>query len=251
MARRYWLKRALVFAMKRLSHPPVQALLRAAVRRHDGTRIVVCGANNRVTADGASLERVSVSVVGDDNAVSIADGAILVRCRIRMAGSGHRLIIGANCHLVDADLAFEDTACTITIGTGTTIEGGHLAAVEPGSSVTLGDDCMLSDGIDIRTSDSHAIFDSASGRRLNPPADVSLGRHVWLGTQVAVLKGVTIGDGAVIGARSVVTSDVPAGCIAAGVPARVLREGVTWTRERASADGLARPTPIGAAKPAD
>jgi acetyltransferase-like isoleucine patch superfamily enzyme len=216
------------------------------VRRHDGTRIAVRGVNNRVAADGASLERVNVAVDGDDNWVSIAEGAILVRCRIRMVGTGHRLIIGANCHLVDADLAFEDTGCTITIGAGTTIEGGHLAAVEPGSSVTLGDDCMLSDGIDIRTSDSHAIFDAASGRRLNPPADVCLGRHVWLGTHVAVLKGVTIGDGTVIGARSVVTGDVPAGCIAAGVPARVLRDGVTWTRERSPGDGRAQATPVGA-----
>ena len=50
-----------------------------------------------------------------------------------------------------------------------------------------------------------------------------LGRNVWLGVRVIVLKGVTIGDNAVIGAGSVVTRDIPANCLAAGVPAKVIR----------------------------
>jgi len=45
-----------------------------------------------------------------------------------------------------------------------------------------------------------------------------------------VLKGVTIGDGAIIAAGAVVTKDVPAGCIAAGVPAKVVKEGIRWTK---------------------
>jgi acetyltransferase-like isoleucine patch superfamily enzyme len=232
MARHYLFKRTLVFAMKRLPVPALQALLLRAVRWHDGTRLAITGMGNRVAADGAALSHVSIRIEGDDNTIAIADGAMLVRCRIRMKGSGHRLAIGARCHLVDAELAFEDAGCTITIGDGTTMEGGHLAAVEPGSAVTLGQDCMLSDGIDIRTSDSHALIDAASGQRINPPGEVRVGDHVWLGTQVTVLKGVSIGEHAVIGARSVVTADVPPGCVAAGVPARVLREGVTWRRER-------------------
>lgn len=53
-------------------------------------------------------------------------------------------------------------------------------------------------------------------------ADVVVGRGVWLGARVMVMAGVTIGDGAVVGGGSVVTRDLPAGCIAAGVPAKVL-----------------------------
>jgi acetyltransferase-like isoleucine patch superfamily enzyme len=50
-----------------------------------------------------------------------------------------------------------------------------------------------------------------------------IGDQVWLGMNVVVLKGVTIGAGAVIAANSLVVSDIPSGCLAAGQPAKVLR----------------------------
>ena len=55
-------------------------------------------------------------------------------------------------------------------------------------------------------------------------APVRIGNDVWIGAHAVVLKGVTIGDGAVIAAGAVVTKDVPAGVIAGGMPARVIRQ---------------------------
>lgn len=55
------------------------------------------------------------------------------------------------------------------------------------------------------------------------PAPIRLGKNVWVGAHATVLKGVTVGDDAVIAAGAVVTKDVPAGAIVAGVPARVIR----------------------------
>ena len=55
------------------------------------------------------------------------------------------------------------------------------------------------------------------------PAPIHIGKNVWLGANVTVLGGVTIGDNVVIAAGAVVTRDVPANTVAAGVPARVVR----------------------------
>ena len=54
-------------------------------------------------------------------------------------------------------------------------------------------------------------------------SDVEIGSDVWIGANVCVLPGVKIGDGAVIGAGAVVTRDIPANCVALGIPAKVTR----------------------------
>lgn len=66
---------------------------------------------------------------------------------------------------------------------------------------------------------------SDSSKKTKP---VCIGNHVWIGQRAMILKGVSIGDGAIIAAGAVVTRDVPAGCLAAGVPAKVIRKNVEW-----------------------
>ena len=57
---------------------------------------------------------------------------------------------------------------------------------------------------------------------------VIIGNHVWIGTRVTILKGVSVGEGFIIGAGSIVTHDVPAHCMVAGNPARVIKIDVSW-----------------------
>jgi len=57
---------------------------------------------------------------------------------------------------------------------------------------------------------------------------IIIGDHVWIGMNVTVLKGVTIGDGAVVAAGSMVTKDVPPHSLVAGVPAKVVKTDVEW-----------------------
>jgi len=97
---------------------------------------------------------------------------------------------------------------------------------------------MLSAFIDVTTSDHHAMFDVRTGRHLNPAADVVIAPHVWIGMHAMILKGVRVGFGSIIGARSLVTKSVPAKTAVAGIPARTLRTGVSWTRSAQLHDGV-------------
>ena len=65
--------------------------------------------------------------------------------------------------------------------------------------------------------------DDHSDRYKSSPKPITIGEYVWLGMNVTVLKGLTIGEHSIIGANSVVTKDIPAYCIAAGNPCRVIR----------------------------
>ena len=91
---------------------------------------------------------------------------------------------------------------------------------------------MFSNTITVRTSDSHPIYEQHTNRRINPPANVIIGKHVWLAPNSKVYKGVHIGDGAIVGSDTLVTHDIPANSLAVGHPAKVVRESIEWTSEK-------------------
>ena len=86
------------------------------------------------------------------------------------------------------------------------------------TEVTIGDNALIADESVILDSDYHGVAGAET-----KSAPVRIERDVWLGTRVIVLRGVTIGEGSVIGAGSVVTKSLPPRVFAAGVPARVIR----------------------------
>lgn len=94
--------------------------------------------------------------------------------------------------------------------------------VDSASSVRIGSNTMLAAGAYVTDADWHDIYDRS--KPIGRTAPVILGDNVWVGDSSIVCKGVNIGDNSVIGAGSVVTSDIPANVIAAGNPARVIRE---------------------------
>ena len=125
-----------------------------------------------------------------------------------------------------------DPDSKIFIGGSTTIEGGLIASTE-GKLIYIGKDCMISDKCEIRNGDSHAIYNN-DGERINTASSIILQNHVWLGSNVKVLKGSVIPSGCVIGNSSIVTKklDEP-NSIYVGFPCNTfVRKNVTWTRER-------------------
>ena len=98
------------------------------------------------------------------------------------------------------------------------------AKVRCHASIEIGEGVAISHDFTVMDSDAHEGL--WAGYRKTAP--VVIGNHVWIGTRVTVLKGVTIGDGAIVAAGSVVTHDIPPHTLAAGIPARVIREHVDW-----------------------
>lgn len=128
-------------------------------------------------------------------------------CRFDLPGGQKKtLFIGRNCEIGD---------------------NVHIVAHQ---SVIIGDNCLLASKIFISDT-NHGDYsgDNQSSPEV-PPNDrqlttrpVSIGNNVWIGENVCILPGVNIGDGCIIGANSVVNKDIPKNCIAAGIPAKVVK----------------------------
>jgi acetyltransferase-like isoleucine patch superfamily enzyme len=140
-------------------------------------------------------------------------------CKLQI---GERTGIGAFTTIVVDSVATEagiSLGC-LSIGSGTYI--GELNNIRATGEVTIGSNCLISQCVSIISAghkhDAHTLIK-------NQPADnaigIKIGNDVWIGANATILAGLTIGDGAVIAAGSVVIDDVPANSIVAGVPARV------------------------------
>lgn len=119
--------------------------------------------------------------------------------------------------------------CDIVLFENATLNLGNSfinsdAKIRCHQSITIGDDCAISHDFTIMDSDAHYL----NGNNNTKP--VVIENHVWIGTRVTILSGVTIGEGAVIAAGSIVTKDVPAHCLVAGNPAKVIKNDVVWRK---------------------
>lgn len=138
-----------------------------------------------------------------ESEIHIGSRVILDRAVKLWLSRGARLYIGDNSYLANGSMVLSQR------------------------EVRIGKGCSISWHVLIMDSSSYAVGypDDEPQVRAGP---VVIGDHVWIGCRAVILKGVSVGDGAVIANNAVVTRDVPAGAMVAGNPARVVREGVVW-----------------------
>ncbi len=183
------------------------------------------------------LQRVLADPIG---AVKTTLATIRARAALRTCrevGYGPRLhgrcrvIGGSGIQVGERLLVLGGTApCELCTHDGGRLEIGDRVFINYGSSISahtlvrIGDDCKIGQHAIILDCDYHDIEDPLHYGGHGPSLPVVLEQGVWLGARVTILKGVTIGRSSVIAAGSVVTSDVPPGVLAGGVPAKVLKK---------------------------
>jgi acetyltransferase-like isoleucine patch superfamily enzyme len=119
----------------------------------------------------------------------------------------------------------------VSIGAKTVL--GQECTISAYKHVSIGRECVIADRVMLIDFD-HGVVETERPVRLQGiyKRDVHVGNNVWIGYGACILRGVTVGDNAIVGTSAVVTRDVPANAVVAGVPARVIRMRETPTQMR-------------------
>ena len=108
------------------------------------------------------------------------------------------------------------------------MNGGSVIVV--GKRIEFGHNVMIGRDVTIYDSDFHQILND-HGEPSNFSSEVKIGNDVWLTNKIMVLKGVTIGDGVLVSAMTLIRKDVPAHALVAGIPGKVIKDSVHWSRD--------------------
>ena len=143
-------------------------------------------------------------------------------CLIRLE-EGAKLVIDGTFKIYHSSRIVVHKDAYLKFGSGYMNTNGKIIcrkSIEINDAI-IAPDCYIID------SDYHSLRDK-DGNVINHSAPVKFLGHVWLGQNVTVLKGVTIGKGACVGAKSLVNKSIPAHCLAVGNPAQVIKEDISW-----------------------
>jgi maltose O-acetyltransferase len=148
----------------------------------------------------------------------VGPGRVALGERVLFGWRNSPLFYSGYCHL---EVATE--AAAIEIGDRTEFNNNAFLKSD-GAGIRIGRDGLFGQFVEILDSDFHEVDPARRKAGTQRPAAVEIGDNVFVGAGARILKGATIGSDSVIGAGSVVTGSIPAGVVAVGSPARVVRE---------------------------
>lgn len=187
----------------------------------------VQGANNIIKIQDSSVTKSSFSLHGKNNSIGFYNSANMYYTNINIVGNNNQVSLNGCSGILS--LTLRGDYCKVIIGKDSTMEDCYMVCMGQKNSITIGNDCMFSGKVEIWNSDTHLITDM-EGNSINPSKPISIGNHVWLGKGVKILKGVTIGHNSVIGMGSIVTKHIMDNSIAAGNPAKTIKNNVKWEK---------------------
>lgn len=174
------------------------------------------------------LSHSSIKINGNNN--TIYSNGIVQHTNIKIIGNNNRITLKNNCRFCNSELLIRADNAEFILGERSNILEGYFICQGTNNYIHIGNDCLFAHNVEIWNSDTHIITD-LEGEIINKSKPIKIGNHVWLGKYVKVLKGVTIGDNSVVGMNSMVTRDIPANTINAGIPSRTVRNDINWNKE--------------------
>ena len=172
--------------------------------------------------------RLNISDTGTNNRIYVGNNS-KISAKITFSGNNSVVCIGSNVVLKDVDIRIKYKNGLVQIGDNTRIYDntklisgtGLGGCIDPDKSVNniiIGQNCLISEDVVFRNTDSHPIF-SIDGDVLNTPTKgINVDNNVWIGHRASILKNVTIGSGSIIALGAVISRNVPKNNVARGNP---------------------------------
>jgi len=183
---------------------------------------------NRLQLYNAFIERSSILIEGISNQICISGS--ITNTKVSVWGNNNQIMIHPAVQLNNSTIVLRGNNCKIEIGTGSTFGSIYMVCMGKNNFIKVGENCMFAENVDIWATDSHPIYNN-DNELINPSKPILIGDFVWVGAKSSILKGVSIGDGAVVGMSSIVTKNVAASTLNVGNPLRCIKTNIRWDRE--------------------
>lgn len=201
------------------------------IETYSTVEIQICGSDNRVVI-GENV-KISKIVVGSSNKIEIENNCILQAKQLKLANNS---VLKIEDHVfIDGMEIFINEFSILTIGSKTNMQTGKIRTGR-NQKICIGRDCMFSWDVVLLGHDGHLLWDTTNGKCINNTDgklrdSITIGNHVWLGGEVAILPNTEIGSGSICAYRSVVKGKVLNNCLIAGTIAKVVKKNVAWSKE--------------------
>lgn len=200
-------------------------------------KIIVIDGKTGNETEIKSYKGLTINFKGNNSVVKIYKNTKFTNCKLNIR-SNCIITIGESRYRISNLHSGMTNNTTLQIGENFSCRGATFALDdEENKKVIIGNDCMFSNGINIRTSDGHSIYNIETKEIINIGQDIIIGNHVWCGVGSTILKGSKIPDNSIIGAKSLVNKRFKdENIIIAGQPAKIIKTGINWDRNPPSAE---------------
>lgn len=203
----------------------------------EGGKIIFSGYNANITIGRNFTFRGTIEVRNNSRLV-IGDNVIIDNANPWLVANDAVCEIGTNCKFKKSGLINVLDYAELYIGEKSTFENNYHMSIQEETKCKFGNDCMASNDLIVRTNDGHTIFDNEKKENINTVSEIRskrqiiLGNHIWLGQRSALLYNTQIGDNTIVGLGSVVKGKFGSNCMVAGVPAKIIKRNVSWSRRK-------------------